>query len=242
MHAVHMTLDVELLRLRTEARQLRRTTARVTRSLTQYKDKASRLERENHILRKEIDTHKKREEELLKELEKIKQQRDTYKGMVFKPQYTQHPFSAASGRKRGGQKGHKGYGRNLPSTIDHAKRVFFHHCPTCQTTVTRSESVETHTVTDIPAPETIKPITVEYQLERQWCSTCKKEVVSVPHGVIPYSRLGIHLVVQLMVWKYGCRLPFTSIVSLFATTYGITVSTGSCAAILRRTRKWLGPA
>lgn len=241
MHAAYMTLDVEVLRLRTEARHLRRTTARTTRFLTHYKEKTERLKHDVERLRRENETLKKREEELLKELEKIKQQRDTYKGMVFKPKQEALSSTDAPGKKRGGQRGHTGYGRILPQAVNHTKRVFFHHCPTCQTPLTRSRSVDHHTVTDIPAPQTIQPIVTRYEMERQWCSSCKKEVVAAPLGVIPNARFGIHLIVQLLIWKYGCRLPFSSIISLFSTTYGIDVSTGSLVAILHRTRDWLGP-
>lgn len=242
MYAAHMTGTEELLRLREETRTLRQTTARTIHSLTQYKEKAGRLEKENRILQREIEKLKKREQTLLEELEKTKQQRDTYRGMVFKPkQKKQFGTEKQHGRKRGGQPGHRGHGRNRPDRVDREERVSLSACPTCQTPLTLGGAVDTHTVTDILASETIKPIVTAYHLKRQWCPTCKKEIVGIPAGVIPHSRLGTHLIVQLMIWKYGCRLPFSSIVSLFSSTYGITVTASALSAMLRRTRNWLGP-
>jgi hypothetical protein len=242
MYAAHMTWKEELLRLRSETSTLRRTTARAVRSLAQYKDKAGRLEKENHTLREKIDSLRKEKEALQDSLEKVKQQRDTYRGMIFKPTHTRStPVKTELDRKRGGQKGHTGHGRQRPDHIDKKQRVFFSQCPTCQTPLKRAGSADTHTVTDIPAPETIQPVVIQYEVERQWCSTCKKDVVAVPAGVIPHARLGIHLIVQLMIWKYGCRLPFSSVVSLFSSTYGINVSAGTLVTMLHRTRTWLGP-
>ncbi len=243
MYAAHMTIDDELLRLRDEARNLRQKTGRVCRSLDMYKEKTERLEKEIEELRRENNSLKKQEKELTEELEKVKHQRDTYKGMVFKPKRRSIPPGNKSNvkRSRGGQMGHKGHGRKLPSKPDQHKRIFCHQCPVCHTPLQRSDNTDSHTVTDIPAPETIKPVVTEYRTERQWCPKCKKEVTAAPTEIIPSSRLGINLVIQLLIWKYGCRIPLNLIVELFSSTYSITVSEGTITSILHRTRKWLGP-
>lgn len=243
MYSAHMTIDDELLRLRDEARNLRQKTGRVCQSLAMYKDKATRLEKENTLLRKEMEKIRKKEKQLEEELEKVKHQRDTYKGIVFKPKHRSTPSDHKSDIKRfrGGQTGHKGYGRKLPPKPDRHKRIFCHHCPVCSALLQRSDNTDSHTVTDIPAPETIKPVVIEYHTERQWCPKCKKEVTAVPPEIIPNSRLGINLVIQLLIWKYGCRIPLNLIVELFSSTYSITVSQGALIGILHRTRKWLGP-
>jgi len=243
MHAAHMTIDDELLRLRDEARNLRKKTGRVCLSLDMYRKKTERLEKEIEKLRRENSNLKKHEQELTEELEKVKHQRDTYKGMVFKPKRRSIPSNHKSDVKksRGGQNGHKGYGRKLPPKIDQHKRIFCTHCPACNTPLQRSDNTDSHTVEDIPAPETIKPVVTEYRIERQWCPKCRKEVRGVPPEVIPHSRFGLNLVTQLMIWKYGCRIPLNLIAGLFSSTYGITVSEGALIGILHKTRKWLGP-
>jgi hypothetical protein len=63
------------------------------------------LKRENEKLQKD-------QRVLLEELEKIKEERDTYKNLAFKPRSKRvSPFTIVSGRKRGAQSGHTGYGR-----------------------------------------------------------------------------------------------------------------------------------
>ncbi len=162
--AAHMTVGEELVRLRNEARNLRQKTGRVCQSLTMYKDKTTRLEKENTLLRKEMEKIRKRGRQLEEELEKVKHQRDTYKGMVFKPKHRSIPPDHKSDvkRSRGGQTGHKGHGRKLPPKPDQHKRIFCHHCPACNTPLQRSDNTDSHTVTDIPAPETINPVVIEY--------------------------------------------------------------------------------
>lgn len=239
-----ISAQIELLKLRKECRYLRIKTATLERVHLAQKQKSDRLEellKERDKFIKELEREKRALEKLIDEL---KHQRDTYKGMVFKAKHSNDNQSdTLSGikRLRGGQTGHKGYGRKLPPEINNHKRVFCHHCPDCNTPLKRSNNTDSHTVEDIPAPETIKPIVTEYQIERQWCPKCKKEVTVIPSEVIPHSRFGINLVIQLMIWKYGCRIPLNLIAGLFFSTYSITVSQGGLINILHRTRKWLGP-
>lgn len=241
MYAAHMTVEEELLLLRSEASSLRRKTARTDQSLLLYKEKAEKLEKENETLRKRIRELEDQAGKLTGELEKVKRQRDAYRGMVFKPKRTNH-LQEKTGKKRGGQEGHVGHGRIRASQIDETKRVFHAQCPTCHTPLPRSESLQRHTVEDIPAPSSIHPSITEYQMERQWCSTCKKTVVGIPPEVIPNARFGLNLIIQLLIWRYGCRIPFAGIVFLFSHTYGIDVSEGALVGILHRVRKWFGPS
>lgn len=239
-----MSAQEEVIRLRKEARVLRIHNGQLTYHCCQHKTTIEKLREE--LIRKEkqikeLEGEQKKQDKLI---DKLKHQRDTYKGMVFKPKRKTAPENTDPGngkRLRGGQSGHKGYGRKLPPAINNHKRVFCHHCPNCNTPLKRSDKTDPHTIEDIPAPETIKPIVTEYQTERQWCPKCKKEITGVPPEVIPHSRFGINLVIQLLIWKYGCRIPLNLIAGLYSSTYGITVSQGALIGILHKTRKWLGP-
>jgi len=74
--------------------------------------------------------------------------------------------------KRGGKKGHKGKSRSLRSSAaDRIERVFFSHCPTCHNALKRTHKNDTHTVEDIPSPETTPVVVTRYEKERQWVYT-----------------------------------------------------------------------
>lgn len=209
-------------------------------------------EREN-TLKKENRKKQKHIEQLEKELEEIKRQRDMYRSMIFKENVKDKKDEEASssssslflpqskGKKRGGQTGHIGHGRRTPLDIHFFKRAFLGECSECHSPLNRSSSVSTHTVEDIPDLDQVKPIVTQYQIERQWCSTCKKEVTVTPPEVIPGSRLGINLIVWIMTLKYGARVPLDTIVLLLSIQYGISISKGGIINILHRARNWLGP-
>lgn len=188
------------------------------------------LERENEELKREKQT-------LLEQLEKTKQERDTYKDMVFKAQ--KRPLRSF-GRKRGGQIGHKGYGRKKAETIDRTVHAFLTHCPDCHTPLKHTRSTDTHTVTDLPHWRETKTITTKYSIERQWCRVCHKEVRAAPFGVIPASRLGVNLVTMTFVWRYRFREPFNKIAERLTTHYGMSVSEGSLVSMLSKAKEWLG--
>lgn len=59
-------------------------------------------------------------EKLEEELEKIKKQRDKFKGMIFKPNIQQSTKNLETSKKKkvGGQIGHRGNSRMLPPKVD----------------------------------------------------------------------------------------------------------------------------
>lgn len=93
---------------------------------------------------------------------------------------------------------------------------------------------------DISALEELQTKVTEYQMERQWCTHCGKEVVAVPAEVIPHSRLGLNLIIQILIWKYACRMSFAIIAETLYQIYGINVTEGGIINILKRTKIWLG--
>lgn len=193
------------------------------------------VKQENRKLKDEL-------KKLQEELEKVKKQRDTYKGMIFKPKVTPQDEGKKDGvgKKLGGQTGHQGASRKLPSKIDTRVRVFLKSCPHCQSPLKRAKSFEPHTIEDIPNLEQIRTQVTEYRLERQWCNTCHKEVVAKPALVIPHSRVGLNLIIQILIFKYVCRMTFEVMAETLYQTYGVNLTTGGIIDILKRTKKFLG--
>jgi len=214
-----------------EKRKLRIRVDVLTRARAAQKNRADSLE--------EKVTELERENEKLKEeLEKVKKQRDTYKDMIFKANITTWKQSVR--RKRGRKNGHRGEGRRLSGTIDLTKQCFAKECPKCNTPLKRTTVRITHTVTDIPPFDSIKPITTQYQIERQWCKACHREVRIIPTGVVPGSRLGVNLLTLVMMWHYRMRLPFAKICEQLSILYEITVSAGTLALMVQKAQTFLG--
>ena len=74
--------------------------------------------------------------------------------------------------------------------------------------------------------EEIKTQVTLYNKERQWCKSCHKEVVGIPSLVIPHSRFGLNLIIQVLIFKYVCRMSLEVMVSTLNQTYGVKVSEG----------------
>lgn len=234
----------EIFVLRKENTRLKTTNTKLKRSLILNQDKLDKLEKEYRKSEQENKQLIQERKKLKEELEKIKKQRDTYKGMVFKAKITPKPKldQSETGKKKklGGQLGHIGISRKLPSKIDQKVRVFFKVCPKCNLQLKRSANVEPHTVEDIPSFEIVKTIVTKYNCERQWCGNCQKEIVAKPSLVIPHSRLGLNLIVQILIFKYVCRMSFEVLVETLFQTYGIKITTSSVINVLQRAEKWLG--
>jgi len=228
-----MTAPEELAKLRPELRYLRIRVQTQDRARLTQKSKADRLEKENKELRDQV-------KKLKEELDKIKKQRDTYKGMIFKAKVVTSSLEDKTERRLGGQLGHIGVGRKVPARIDKQIRVFLNSCPHCSTPLKRSDTFETHTVEDIPNFEVTKTVVTKYKSERQWCSNCHKEVVGKPTQVISHSKLGLNLIIQILIFKYVCRMSLEVMVSTLFQTYGVKITEGGIIDILKRTKRWLG--
>lgn len=224
----------EIFVLRKENTALKTAHTKLHSSFTSQKQKADHFEKEYKKLQEE-------NKKLKEELEKIKKQRDKYKGMIFKPNVKGNlPRKIGKKKKLGGQLGHQGMSRKLPQKVDQVKRIFFLNCPNCGDELKRTDSIDSHTIEDIPALEEVQTEVTEYQMERQWCGNCSKEVVATPSQVIPYSRLGINLIIQVLIWKYVCRMSFEIIAETLFQSYGVSVTKGGLITILKRTKKYLG--
>lgn len=237
-----MELPEYVKQIRNERRMLAVYNEQLKHSHLVQKQKAEYLEEENAKLRQKITQLEREQRDLTEELEKTKAERDTYKNLTFKQKRVcSSPLSHhETGRKRGGVPGHIGTSREVPQTIHRHIRVFLTNCPHCGNLVDRVEGTMTHTVTDLPHWSLLHPINTQYQIERQWCSNCQKEIHANPSGVIPGSRLGLILVTMVLVWKYRMREPLNKIVERLQTEYGIEVTEPGIQLLLARAKDYFG--
>lgn len=226
-----------------EKRLLRLDVDRLTRALKHQQEKRKEIEKEANEWKRKYKEEQQINEKLKNEIARLTRQRDTYRSLLFK-ENSKPPQNIVSSsfhlpkRKRGGQPGHMGYGRTLPGRVDQVEQYTVSRCPDCDGKLTSKNSFKTHTVEDIPSPTMVKTIVTRYEITRQWCKRCKKEVLAQPLWIIPNSRLGLHLLVQVFIWKYECRMSMKLIVALLRTTYGVKISVGTLALCLRRTQQF----
>ena len=242
-----------------EKRKLSAANARKDRALKQLRSSKRKLEEELKQAKQEAREWQKRYEEERKKNEESEQritelarQRDRYRDMIFKPNRKKKEVadggvnledskeSREKKRKRGAQKGHKGYGRKGPEKVDEEKLLYLERCPTCKSKLNRSKTTKSHRVEDIPALTDSRSKVTRYETEVQWCPKCKKSVKARAVGVIPRSRLGINVLLYVLVHKYMCRVPWVAIVDNLYNWYGLHVSKGSLVNMMHRAREWLG--
>jgi len=235
--SARMSFEGEVSRLRLEAKGLRQAVGRLRSILEACRRRGEGLAQAVAERDERIRLLVREKEVLTKEVEQHKRAKESYQRLIFRPRVAQPETAEQAKRSRGGQPGHRGVGREKPEKVDEVKRVYGAACPVCGEEVERSKRVMSHTVEDIPPAEIVRPRVVRYDVERQWCRKCQREVVVRPEGVIAGSRLGINFIVEILRWRYLCRLPFHLISMVLASTYGVKISEGGLVGILHQTRK-----
>lgn len=240
-----------------EKRLLRVGNEQLKRSLAKRIKNQEDLEKELRQIKREKTTNEEKLnqeiEKLKAEMEKLRKERDMYRKMLFKENIKSQSlpgkdqseqvnrFVLPDKAKRGARIGHKGYGRQLPK-VDPAKilRMFLTNCPNCHNPLNRTDSIDTHTVEDVPAPSLTPIQIIKYEKERQWCKACSKEIVATHPEEIPGVRFGLNLIIYIMVLKYGAKVSLDSITLLLKQSYNLDISKGEIISLLHKTRNWLG--
>jgi transposase len=136
------------------------------------------------------------------------------------------PEPKSTGRKRGGQKGHKGHHRALlpPEQVSE-----FVPCPppsVCTCCGGRVELVDhIHRIqqTDIPP---ITPIVKEYQIQHGRCTKCRKKYQgALPKGVKPHA-MGPALTALAGMLRTKCHVTLSGVQYIFKEAFNVTVSLG----------------
>lgn len=138
-----------------------------------------------------------------------------------------------TGRKPGGQPGHKGHFLRRKENPDESHDLKSDYCNDCGEDLRNIEQslVSKRQVVELPP---IEPIYVEYC---QWGCTCKcghKQLGTYPKGVngpIQYGSSVISLVSYLNVFQY---VPYARLKELFTDVFGLPLSEGSIENLLNK--------
>ena len=233
-----MTPLDELARLRKEARALRQEHAAIRRSRDAAEEKNESLEKKVAAQGEKIKTLTKEKEELQQEITELKSRLNlaidkakTYAGMIFKSSVRKEIHASRPGR--GGKMGHRGNARRLPTRIDREVTVRLMNCYDCGTTLNPTISVDERIVEDIPQSTVVA---TKYRIERQWCTSCRKEVRAIPGGTVPGVRFGINTLVLILCLKYRLRTPIEKISELLQTQYNLSITSQGIQELLHGTK------
>jgi transposase len=231
-----MTSEDELRRLRAETRKLRQEYASKKRTEDALQKRNQALNEKVVTLKEEIGSLEKEKEQLIKENDDLKLKlgitqgtAKKYAGMLFKSSVRRAP----SDKKSGAQVGHVGHRRKQPDRIDREVRVFLSHCPDCHKELNRTDSHDTRIVEDIPVPQTV---VTRYEIERQWCTCCNKEVVGTPKDTVPGFSIGLNALTHILFLKYRLRTTLRRIVEELRVTHRLTFTEGGIQSILHAFR------
>lgn len=131
-----------------------------------------------------------------------------------------------SGRKRGGQPGHKGHQRKLVpiEQVQHLEIIEPRQCNCGGEVTVDSEDVERRQVVHIPP---VVPEVHEYQLLGGACERCGMHVrAQLPDGV-PTGAFGPSVIAMIATLIGAYRLSKRQVVQVMQTIFGVTVSLGS---------------
>lgn len=135
-----------------------------------------------------------------------------------------------TGRKRGGQPGHKGSSRKLLSSeeVDRIVDVKPGRCEHCNTALFGDDPLpRRHQVTEIPP---VKPEVIEYRLHTLVCPYCRqKNQAGLPAGV-PVGAFGGRLLAMVAMCSGAYRLSKRTIAVLMRDFFGVDISLGSISA------------
>jgi transposase len=151
------------------------------------------------------------------------------------------PPAPPSGRKPGGQLGHKRHTRALvpPEQLRETFEVKPTHCGGCGAPLRGADSEPVrHQVAEIPP---IRPDVDEYRLHRLTCSCCGATTrAGLPEGV-PTGPFGPRLRAILAMFAGSYRLAKRPIQQLASDLFGLSISLGMISKLERQAAEALGP-
>lgn len=150
------------------------------------------------------------------------------------PAVKRRPPAPATGRKRGGQPGHRRHDRSLVPT-EELRRVIDCKPPQCRRCGGELHGDDPepirHQVAELPP---VRPVVDEYRLHRLRCSRCRTSTcAALPQGV-PAGAFGPRLRAILSVMAGAYRLGKRPIRQMVHDLFGLSISTGMICRLERQ--------
>lgn len=142
-----------------------------------------------------------------------------------------------SGRKNGGQYGHKGYSMAITPSPDCTLVHSPAYCNVCGASLSQIEGIRVETRQSVDVPLPICPVTTDHVMEEKRCACgacCRGEF---PFHVKPGVSYGVNVHAVVAYLSVVQHVPFKRLQSLLKDLYGISMSQGSISNILNRMKK-----
>lgn len=202
---------------------------------TTLKEEIKRLKQEKKKLEKENEKYRR-------EIEKYSKTINRYQVALFDHGNFMSPIPDIhqTKKKKGGQKGHSDTNREQQEdgALYEKKRIYASSCTTCGGALSRVNGVQRKILLDIVLNPHIVKLLIES--ERQWCSTCKKEISAKDERCLPFTEYGMNTFMIILLLRYRCLLPFSKIAMVLSLGYGLTLAESSILSLLAQARRYLG--
>ncbi len=182
------------------------------------------------------------------EIERLKARKPKTSRTSSRPPSTDAPWAKPkskrkpTGRKRGGQPGHKGKGRDLakPEDVDETRMVKPSQCKCCSARLTGADpNPLCHQIIDLPP---VNPTILEVQLHALTCDECGESTRAELPADVHQSNFGPNITAQIALMTGEYRISRRSVQRWFADTCGVEISLGAISNIERRVTEGLGGA
>jgi transposase len=176
------------------------------------------------------------------ELEKFRRPPATSRNSSRPPSLDQKANSDPHRKKR--KKKRRGHARQTRPLVDNPDQIIpapVTECQTCQANLTKvkPERVLRRQVTEIPP---VKPFIIETQQHEVLCPHCQRlNRGLLPEGLEADRFFGPNLAARVVYYKQTQHLSYERIVATMRDLYGVELSEGGIAAILRRAGEYARP-
>ena len=203
------------------------------------------LEKENLELRQQIELLKAEIKSLLKRLEKYEKPEKNSGNSSLPPSSNKnkkyYPPRKKSGKKPGGQPGHKGHTKMFYENPDKIVELYPEKCSGCgnEHFINKNNILEQRQVIDIPE---IKPFVTEYQQKTAICNHCgKRNIGEFPNNIAPNVQIGEKTTCLLGYLNVSHNISYERLTQIFNTVFNFEISKGTIDNKLKKLSKNLQP-
>ena len=191
-------------------------------------ERIERLERQVEILLARVATLEAENAELRRRLGENSSNSSKPPSSDAPAERAARPGAPPSGKRRGGQPGHKGSKRTLvpASEVDSITECYPAHCRRCVRGLAKQGDVQPvrHQVWDLPE---VEPIINEYRLHHATCEVCGETTcASLPEGV-PHGAFGPSVLALAAMLVADGHMSRRKVVGVLRDAFGIDISLGA---------------